>query len=260
MGSKGRTPQQHLAERGQTIQKTKVTQIDLVTIFPEFFTWPLSNSLLKRAEIKRKVKFRLYNPRDYTKDRHRTVDEKPFGGGAGMVFKPEPLFKCVESISPAKRRSGSASGGKKGYVVLLSPRGKKLTQTAASRLARKKHLILICGHYEGVDERVSKKLADEEISVGDFVTMGGEAPALCLIESVVRLLPGVLGNPESLKEESFSGDGLEFPQYTRPRVFRGLKVPAVLLSGNHQEIKAWRHEQSLQATQRNRPDLLERKR
>lgn len=229
-------------------------QIDIVTIFPEFFAGPFSHSLLKRAEIKGKVKFRLHNPRDYTKDRHRTVDEKPFGGGAGMVFKPEPLFKCVESIS------------KKGYVVLLSPRGKKLTQTVSSRLSRKKHLILICGHYEGVDERVSEKLADEEISVGDFVTMGGEAPALCLIESVVRLIPGVLGNPESLKEESFSnqengsGQRLEFPQYTRPRVFRGLKVPTVLLSGNHNEIKAWRNERALQLTKHNRPDLLERKR
>ena len=229
-------------------------QIDIVTIFPEFFAWPLSNSLLKRAETKGKARFRLHNPRNYAKDRHRTVDEKPFGGGAGMVFKPEPLFKCVEAIS------------KKGHVLLLSPRGKKLTQAVASRLAQKKHLILICGHYEGVDERVSEKLADEEISVGDFVTMGGEAPALCLIESVVRLIPGVLGNPESLKEESFSEpengsqQRLEFPQYTRPRVFRGLKVPSILLSGNHQEIKAWRYERSVQATKRNRPDLLERER
>ena len=241
-------------------------QIDIITIFPEFFEWPLSNSLLKRAETKGKAKFRLHNPRDYAKDRHRTVDEKPFGGGAGMVFKPEPLVKCVEAISSAKRRGRSASVGKKGYVILLSPRGKKLTQTIASRLRQKKHLVLICGHYEGVDERVSEKLVDEEISVGDFVTMGGEAPALCLIESVVRLIPGVLGNPESLKEESFSmnengsGQRLEFPQYTRPRVFRGLKVPPVLLSGNHQKIKAWRNERSLQATRRNRPDLLERKR
>lgn len=229
-------------------------RIDVVTLFPEFFHGPFSNSLLKRAEQKGKAGFYLHNPRDFTRDRHRTVDEKPFGGGAGMVLKPEPLFKCVESI-PGK-----------GHVILLSPRGKPLTQTAASRLARRKHLILICGHYEGVDERVSEKLVDEEISVGDFVTMGGEAPALCLIESVVRLIPGVLGNPDSLKEESFaagrngSGWRLEFPQYTRPQVFRGIAVPPVLVSGNHPQIRAWREEASLRVTRRKRPDLLKKSR
>lgn len=225
-------------------------RIDLVTIFPEFFHWPFANSLLKRAQSQGKVRFHLHDPRDFTSDRHRTVDEKPFGGGAGMVMKPEPFFRCVEAI------------GGRGHVVLLSPRGIPLTQAVAQRLSKKKHLILLCGHYEGVDERVSLKLVDEEISVGDFVTMGGEAPALCLIESVVRLLPGVLGNPDSLKEESFAlrrerGLGrLEFPQYTRPRIFRTEEVPAVLLSGNHAHIQAWREKESLRLTRRRRPDLL----
>ena len=232
-------------------------QIDIVTLFPEFFHGPLSCSLLKRAQSRSKVQFHLHNPRDYTQDRHRTVDEKPFGGGAGMVLKPEPILSCVKAI-PSRRS--------KRFVVLLSPRGKPLTQGLASRLARKKHLILICGHYEGVDERVSEELVDEEISIGDFVTMGGEAPSLCLIEAVIRLIPGVLGNPESLKEESFSrvrngavGKRLEFPQYTRPRVFRGRTVPPVLLSGDHRAIEAWRKTEAVHVTLRNRPDLLKKK-
>lgn len=229
-------------------------RIDLVTLFPEFFHWSLSHSLLKRARSRGKVQFHLHNPRDYTTDRHQTVDEKPFGGGAGMVLKPEPIFRCVEAI-PAR--------GSKRFVILLSPRGQVLTQDLAKRLAKKRHLILICGHYEGVDERVSEELVDQEISVGDFVTMGGEAPALSLVEAVVRLIPGVLGNPQSLKEESFSdlSNGtsrrdLEFPQYTRPRVFRDHEVPPILLSGNHRAIQAWRKEASRRVTLRNRPDLL----
>ena len=228
-------------------------RLDLVTLFPEFFKWPFSHSLLKQACAKQIVEFHLHNPRNFTEDRHRTVDEKPFGGGPGMILKPEPVFRCVEKIPQAKRAR----------VLLLSPRGKPLTQTKASKLVQWKHLILICGHYEGVDERVSKHLVDEEISVGDFVTMGGEGPALCLVEAVVRFLPGVLDNPESLKEESFSlfGEGkgeqrLEFPQYTRPRIFRDWKVPPVLLSGNHPAIKKWREKEALNLTRRNRPDLL----
>ncbi len=232
----------------------RAMRIDLVTLFPGFFHWPFGHSLLKRAQSQEKVEFHLHNPRDFTGDRHRTVDEKPFGGGAGMVLKPEPILRCVEAL--AQKRGA-------GFVILLSPRGEPFTQGLARRLARKKHLTLICGHYEGVDERVSEELVDQEISVGDFVTMGGEAPALCLVEAVTRLIPGVLGNPESLKEESFSnprngtlGKRLEFPQYTRPRVFRGLEVPAVLLSGNHRAIEAWRKEESRRVTLRNRPDLL----
>lgn len=230
-------------------------RLDVVTLFPEYFHWPLTHSLLKLAQTRKKVEFHLHNPRDYTQDRHRTVDEKPFGGGPGMVLKPEPLFRCIEDIPQ-----------KKAKILLLSPRGRPLTQEWAAHLAKEKQLILIAGHYEGVDERVSKYLVDEEISVGDFVTMGGEAPALCLIESVVRLIPGVLGNPHSLTEESFSsirngvrGKHLEFPQYTRPRVFRGWKVPEVLLSGHHQGVQKWRLEKSLTVTRRNRPDLLKEK-
>lgn len=226
-------------------------RLDVITLFPEFFHSPFSHSLLKLAESRRKVEFHLHNPRDFTADRHRTVDEKPFGGGAGMVLKPDPIFRCVKAI---------AAGG---FVILLTPRGQPLTQELAHQLSKKKHLILIAGHYEGIDERVSEHLADQEVSVGDFVTMGGEAPALCLIESVVRLIPGVLGNPESLTEESFSlsrngqgGKRLEFPQYTRPRVFRGWKVPSVLLSGNHRAIAEWRKKKASLVTRQNRPDLL----
>ncbi len=219
-------------------------RIDLVTLFPDFFDWPFSNSIFKRAQSEGKVEFHVHNPRDFTDDRHQTVDEKPFGGGAGMVMKPEPVFRCVESI-PGK-----------GWVILLTPRGRPLTQDLAQKLSKKKHLILLCGHYEGIDERVSEGLADQEISIGDFIMMGGEAPALCLIESVVRLGPGILGNPESIKEESFSEAGLEFPQYTKPRSFRGMKVPEVLLSGNHQAIEGWRKMEALRQTQKNRPDLL----
>lgn len=236
-------------------KKSSRLRIDLVTLFPEYFKGALASSLLKQAEAKGIIEFHLQNPRNFTKDRHRTADEKPFGGGAGMVLKPEPIFHCVESLP------------KKGYIILLSPQGRPLTQRLASRLARKRHLVLICGHYEGVDERVREHLADLEISVGDFVTLGGEAPALCLIESVVRLVPGVVGNPASLKEESFSvfqngtrGGPLEFPQYTRPRVFRGWEVPQVLLSGNHQVIRKWREEASLRVTQKKRPDLLKESR
>ena len=229
-----------------------MTQIDIVTLFPDFFRWPLSESLLKRAQAKKKVRFHVHDLRNFASDRHRTADEKPFGGGAGMVLKPEPIFRCVESIP-------------KGYTILLSPRGNPYRHDSALRLSKKKHIILICGHYEGIDERVSEKLVDEEISLGDFVTMGGETPALCVIESIVRLIPGVLGNPESLEEESFSGGQngshgrLEFPQYTRPQIFRGMNVPEVLVSGDHQKIKQWREKEALQITKKRRPDLLEKR-
>lgn len=259
-------------------------RIDLVTLFPEFFEGPLTHSILKRAQREGRLKIHLHNPRAFTTDRYRTVDEKPFGGGAGMVLKPEPVFRCVESIlgaSAPRLQDGIKTGGfaasrlgahaprrqSGGHVILLSPRGKPLTQAVAARLARKKRLVLICGHYEGIDERVSEHLADEEISVGDFVTLGGEAPAVCLIESVVRLIPGVLGNPASLEHESFSRSrngglekGLEFPQYTRPRNFRGWSVPKVLLSGDHAAIEKWRGEKSLSLTRQRRPDLIEKKR
>ncbi len=217
--------------------------IDVVTLFPGFFEGPLQESILKRAQQKALVKVAIHNLRDYTHDRHKTVDAKPFGGGAGMLIKPAPVFECVEAIR------------RKGWVILLDPRGEPLKQSLARKLARKKHLILIAGHYEGIDHRVREHLADQEISVGDFVTMGGEAPALCLIEAVVRLVPGVLGNADSIADESFQSGGLEYPQFTRPRNFRGWKVPDVLVSGHHQEVRQWREAMSARLTHERRPDL-----
>ena len=196
-------------------------EIDAVSLFPAFFKGPLQESILKRAQKKGCVNIRIHNLRDYTHDRHKTADDRPFGGGAGMLMKPEPIFECVEAI------------GGKPWVILLGPHGKPLTQKRVEQLARKKHLVLIAGHYEGIDHRVREHLVDEEISIGDFVTMGGEAPALCVIEAVARLVPGVLGNRESLKHESFQSGRLEYPQYTRPREYRKWKVPDVLVSGHH---------------------------
>ena len=223
--------------------------IDIVTIFPGFFKDPLGESLIKKAQDKQLIDVRVHDLRKYTHDRHKTVDDKPFGGGPGMVMKPDPIFECVEDIR-AKHPGGR--------VILLDARGERLTQKKAQDFAGRKHLILLCGHYEGIDHRVHEHLADELISIGDFVTMGGEAPSLCLIEAVVRLLPGVIGNQASLKEESFLQDvenGLEYPQYTRPRDFRGWKVPDVLVSGNHAEMKKWRSQGSREVTKKRRPDL-----
>ena len=219
-------------------------EIDLVTLFPAFFDSPLQESILKKAQQKGLVKIRIHNLRDYTHDRHKTADDKPFGGGAGMLMKPEPIFECVEAVRG------------KAWVILLDPRGRPLTQKVARELAKKKHLVLIAGHYEGVDHRVREHLADDEISIGDFITMGGEAPALCLMESVIRLIPGVLGNRDSLKQESFQSKGLEYPQYTRPRDFRGWKVPEVLVSGHHPQVEAWRKTVARDVTKEKRPDLL----
>lgn len=219
--------------------------IDVVTLFKDFFKSPLNESLLKKAREKGLVKIRVHDLRDWTHDRHKTADDKPFGGGAGMVMKPEPIFECVETV------------GKGAWVVLLDPQGEPMSQKLAQRLAKKKHLVFIAGHYEGVDQRVKDRLVDQEISVGDFITMGGEAPALCLIEAVARLLPGVLGNAASIEHESFQSGILEHPQYTRPRVFRGWTVPEVLVSGDHQKVKAWRHAAAAQTTRQKRPDLLD---
>ncbi len=220
-------------------------EIDLVTIFPPFFKGPLEESLIKKAREKKLIDVRVHDLRKFTHDKHRTVDDKPFGGGPGMVMKPEPIFECVESIREKHGR---------GWVILLDARGERLTQKKAQQLAEKKHLVLLCGHYEGIDHRVHEHLADELISIGDFVTMGGEAPSLSLIEAVTRLVPGVIGNEESLKEESFL-EGLEYPQYTRPRDYRGWKVPEILVSGNHKEVKKWRTQLSKDMTKKRRPDL-----
>jgi tRNA (guanine37-N1)-methyltransferase len=235
---------------------------DVVTIFPEFFSGILANGLLKRAAASGHAEFCLHDLRDYTGDRHRTVDDRPFGGGPGMVFKPEPLFRAVEAL----RRSDSAEGRGDFPVILLSPQGRLLTQSVAQELARAPRLALLCGRYEGVDERVAEHLATDEISIGDYVLSGGELAAAVVIEAVTRLLPGVLGNEESSGQDSFSlADSnttagahglLDFPQYTRPADFNGWKVPEVLLSGNHEEIRQWRRRKVLEKTWRQRPDLL----
>ncbi|MBI5024905.1 MAG: tRNA (guanosine(37)-N1)-methyltransferase TrmD [Candidatus Omnitrophica bacterium] len=221
-------------------------RFDIITIFPEMFEPVLNESIVKRARQKKKVAIRVHDLRAYTKDKHKKVDDRPFGGGPGMVMTPQPFFDAVKRIK----------GKRKGKVILMSPSGKRLTQKLARDLAKDKNLIVLCGHYEGVDERVREKLVDESISIGDYVLTGGEIPAMVLIDCVTRLLPGVVGKEASLTDESFEGGLLEYPHYTRPANFRGAKVPDVLLSGNHLAIKKWRQEQSRRVTRRNRPDLI----
>ncbi len=223
-------------------------QFDVITIFPKSFSAVLGESIVKRAQEKKKVKIKLHDLRDYTHDKHKSVDNKPFGGGPGMVMAPEPIFEAVKDI---KKR-------KKAKVILMCPTGKPLTQKLAQSLSKEKHLILICGHYEGVDERVREHLVDENISIGDYVLTGGELPAMVLIDCVTRLIPGVLGRKESLHTESFDHNLLEYPQYTRPANFRGIKVPDVLLSGHHKSIEQWRSEQAALKTKKLRPDLLKK--
>jgi len=225
-------------------------RIDIITIFPEMFGPVLNESIIKRAQNKKKVRIYVHNLRDYSDDKHMKVDDRPFGGGSGMVMRPEPIFKAVEEL---KRKTRSAKAAR---VVLLCPQGRKLTQAIAKELAANKHLVLICGHYEGIDERVRQHLAEEEISIGDYVLTGGELPAMVLLDSIVRLIPGVLGDKNSLNFESFEGNLLEYPQYTRPASFRGMRAPKVLLSGDHARIQAWRHRQSVRRTRLKRPDLL----
>jgi tRNA (guanine37-N1)-methyltransferase len=224
-------------------------RIDIITIFPGMFEPVLNESIIKRAREKKKVAIAVHNLRDYTLDKHRKVDDRPFGGGPGMVMGPEPVFRAVEHIKSRSRNI-------KAKVILMCPQGKTLDQKAAERLAKQKHLIVICPRYEGMDERVRDKIVDEEVSIGDYVLTGGELPAMVLVDSVVRLIPGVLGDKNSLNFESFAGNLLEYPQYTRPAVFRGLRVPAILLSGNHTKIKSWRRQQALRRTKQKRPDLL----
>ncbi len=217
---------------------------DIVTLFPEMFRGPLGHSILARAEAGGLIQIHLVNPRDTTTDRHHIVDDYPYGGGAGMVMKPEPIFAAVESMY----------GG--GPIVLMSPQGRRFTQKIARELALEPRLTLLCGHYEGVDERVREHLATDEISVGDFVLTGGELAAMVIVDAVSRLLPGVLA-PGSTLEESFSDGLLEYPHYTRPVEFRGWRVPDVLLSGNHAAIARWRRKESLRRTRQLRPELLE---
>ena len=219
-------------------------KIDILTLFPKLLAEPLDESMARQAKKRGRVRIQIHNLRDFALDKHRTCDSKPFGGGAGMVMMVQPIFDCLSKISRG------------GWRVLVSPRGKVFTQAIAKRLAQKKHLIFICGHYEGVDERVHEHLADEEISLGDFVTTGGEFPALCFIDAIIRLVPGVLGNQSSLVSESFSNGLLDFPQYARPRKFRGWKVPEVLFSGHHRAIESWRTGKAFRITKRFRPDLI----
>jgi tRNA (guanine37-N1)-methyltransferase len=227
-------------------------RIDVITIFPKMFEPILNESIIKRAQNKGKVKIWVHNLRDHSLDKHGKIDDRPFGGGSGMVMGPEPIFNAVEDIK-------SKVKSKKPKVILLCPQGERLTQEVCQKIAKYSHLILICGHYEGVDERVRKYLVDEEISIGDYVLTGGELPAMVLIDSIVRLLPKVLGDKNSLNFESFKGNLLEYAHYTRPANFKGMQVPKILLSGDHNKIEAWRKKEALKRTKEKRPDLLEAK-
>src|SRR5689334_17625111 len=253
-------------------------KFQIITIFPEFFRGPLDYGIVRRAREAGIIDITLHDLRDFTSDRHRTVDDRPFGGGEGMVLKPEPLFGCVESLDMApieERRTGSAGQS----VILLSPQGQMFTQAVAQELAALERIVMICGRYEGVDERVAEELADREISVGDYVLSGGELAAAVIVDTVTRLLPGALGNEASARQESFCGRGkqrpaaedgrpmpsstcasgglLDYPHYTRPAEFRGMAVPEVLVSGDHEQIRRWRRRVALEKTLRNRPDLLQ---
>jgi len=228
-------------------------KIDIVTIFPKMFAPVLDESIIKRAQSKRLVKIAVHDLRDYSRDKHRKIDDRPFGAGPGMVFRPEPIFRTVEKVVVRSKKRLKKNGAK---IILLTPQGKKLDHKMAKKLSRCKHLILICGHYEGVDERVRQKLVTDEISIGDYVLTCGELPAMVLVDSLVRLIPGVLGKDESAHFESFSQGLLEYPQYTRPAAYRGMRVPKVLLSGNHKLIERWRKKKAVEITRRKRPDLL----
>ena len=220
-------------------------KIDVLTLFPAMFAGPLDESIIKRARTAGLLELQLHQLRDWTHDRHKTVDDRPFGGGPGMLLKPEPIFEAVESLKRDKTR-----------VVLMSPSGRKFDQAIARELAHQEHLLIVTGHYEGFDERIREGLADDELSIGDYVLTNGALPAMVVIDTVARLLPGVLGDDASSTEESFSRGLLEYPQWTRPAEFRGMKVPDVLVSGNHAEIAKWREEQAKKRTREQRPDLI----
>jgi len=247
-------------------------KIDIVTIFPEFFRGPLDYGIVRRAREAGLVTIEVHDLRGFAHDRHKTVDDRPFGGGEGMVLKPEPIFECIEAMSVAGREQRIANLAKES-VILLSAQGGRFEQNAAQELAALERIVLICGRYEGVDERVAEHLADRELSIGDYVLSGGELGAAVIVDAVTRLIPGAVGNEASTRQESFSlreaqaGEGpdstcasgglLDYPHYTRPADFRGMKVPEVLGSGNHEEIRRWRRRIALEKTLRNRPDLLQ---
>ncbi|MCD4780537.1 MAG: tRNA (guanosine(37)-N1)-methyltransferase TrmD [Candidatus Omnitrophica bacterium] len=221
-------------------------RFDIITIFPDIF-WPVLNeSIIKRAQEKKKVKILVHDLREYTQDKHKKVDDRPFGGGPGMVMTAQPIVDAVRKVK----------GRRKAKVILTTPGGNPLTQKHVKNLSKEKNLIIICGHYEGIDERVRLSVVDQCLSIGDYVLTGGELPAMVIVDSVTRLIPGVLGKEASLQDETFENNLLEYPHYTRPANFRGKKVPNVLLSGNHKLIQEWRKQQSRQRTQEVRPDLL----
>ena len=251
-------------------------KFEILTIFPDFFRGPLDYGIVRRAREAGLIDIGIHDLRAFTQDRHRTVDDRPFGGGEGMVLKPEPIFECLEAMEVSSREDRLRNGASE-TVVLLSPQGQLFTQAVAQELVSRERVVLICGRYEGVDERVSEYLADREISVGDFVLSGGELGAAIIVDTMTRLIPGALGNAASAQQESFtptvvdageradneppsstcgSGGLLDYPHYTRPAEFRGMPVPEVLMNGNHDEIRRWRRRQALQKTLANRPDLL----
>jgi tRNA (guanine37-N1)-methyltransferase len=234
-----------------------IVHFDILTLFPSFFESPFSQSIIKRAREAGLISMALHNIRDYATDKHRTTDDTPYGGGGGMIMKPEPIFAALEAILEDK---GPGVDFPSLPIILLSPQGRLFTQEIARELSKHPHLILICGHYEGVDERVRQHLATDEISIGDYVLTGGEAPALVIVEAVTRLVPGVLGDPGATFEDSHAEGLLEYPHYTRPPVFRGHGVPEVLLSGDHAAVIRWRRQQALRRTWERRPDLLSKAR
>ena len=250
-------------------------KFEIVTIFPDFFRGPLDYGIVRRAREAGLIKISIHDLREFTTDKHRTVDDRPFGGGEGMVLKPEPLFKCVESLGvPPREERTARPPAVRERVILLSPQGEMFTQAVAQDLAALERIVLICGRYEGVDERVAEGLADREISIGDYVLSGGELGAAVIVDTVARLIPGALGNQASAQQESFtaasktesagpdstcaSGGLLDYPHYTRPAEFRGMAAPEVLIGGNHEQIRKWRRSKALEKTLRNRPDLLDR--
>lgn len=222
-------------------------RIEIITGFPKLIEGPLNESIIRQAQKKRLIDIIVHDLRDYTHDRHKTIDDTPYGGGPGMILKPEPFFECLDKIRTARNID---------EVILMSPEGKQLTQSLANQLSLLESLVILCGHYKGVDDRVRQGLATREISIGDYVLSGGELPALVLVDAVVRLIPGVLGDGESALKDSFQSGQLDHPHYTRPPEYRGMKVPEVLLSGNHSEIEAWREEKIRERTEERRKDLI----
>jgi tRNA (guanine-N1)-methyltransferase len=233
-------------------------KIDVLTIFPEMFKGPLTESLLGKARQKKILEINAVDIRSFSRDKHKKVDDKPFGGGAGMVMKPEPLYDAIKSTGAKKRSNTYKNPYNKPYVIYMSPQGRTLNTEIVKNLSKFKHLVILCGHYEGIDERVMN-FVDDEISIGDYVLTGGEIPSMVLIDCVARMIPGVVKEEESVKNDSFYSGLLDYPHYTRPAVFKKLKVPEVLLSGNHKKIEEWRKKESAERTRKRRPDILNKK-